>query len=204
MRVSTDFRTRPIDDRGNLVAHEGALDPRATVNFAGRHNRLVVDGTTRLDKVTIRFRGDDAQVVIGALEPGDHLSLDLTVGAGATIEIGAGVTSEKTLTVVAAPGAHVRIGAGSHLGTNVGIVADDSRGLGPVSGERRHDVTIGERVWIMRGAEIRAGAAIGDGAVLELTPIVDDAVPAGQLVRGLPATPVRAVAWDRESLAASR
>jgi hypothetical protein len=31
-------------------------------------------------------------------------------------------------------------------------------------------------------------------------PLVDDEVPAGQLVRGLPATAVRPVTWDRSQL----
>lgn len=202
--TSSDFRTRPIDDRGNLVAQNGALDHRATVSFSGRHNRLVVDGDVKLDRVTIRFRGDNGQVVIGAVEPGTHLSLDITVAEGAKVEIGAGVTSEKTLTVVTASGANVNIGAGCHIGTNVSVVADDSRGLGRLSGDSRHDVVVGERVWIMRGAEIRSGASIGNGSVLEMTPIVDEELPAGQLVRGLPATPVRPVFWDRETLEASR
>ncbi|RKW69746.1 hypothetical protein DWQ67_11670 [Galactobacter caseinivorans] len=205
MRVtSSDFRTRPLDERGNIVAQDGTLDQRAHVAFAGRNNRLVIDGQVRLDKVTIRFRGDNAQVTIGALAPGERLSLDLSVADGAKIEIGANVTTEKVLTVATTDGAHVRIGAGSHLGNNVSIVADDSRRLGPRQDERRNDVTIGANVWIMRATEVRAGANIGDGAVLEMVPLVDDELPAGMLVRGLPATAVRPVTWDPESLTASR
>lgn len=201
---SSDFRTRPLDERGNIVAQDGTLDSRAVVTFAGRNNRLVVDGTVKLDKVNIRFRGSNAQVTIGALEPGHHLSLDLTVGDGAAVEIGSKVTSEKFLTVSTTDGAQVRIGSGSHVGPNVSVLADDSRGMGPGTGERRHDVTIGAHVWIMRGTEVRSGASIGDGCVLELVPIVDEPIPAGMLVRGLPATAVRPVSWDRDSLEASR
>lgn len=201
---SSDFRTRPLDERGNIVAQDGTLDARAQVSFAGRNNRLVVDGKTRLDKVAIRFRGDNAQVTIGALAPGERLSLDLSVADGASIEIGAHVTTEKTLTVATAQGAQVRIGAGTHLGPNVSVVADDSRGLGPGQEQHRHDVSIGSGVWIMRATEVRAGTKIGDGAVLEMVPLVDDEVPAGMLVRGLPATAVRPVTWTQESLSASR
>lgn len=56
----------------------------------------------------------------------------------------------------------------------------------------------------MRATEVRAGTKIGDGAVLEMVPLVDDEVPAGMLVRGLPATAVRPVTWTQESLSASR
>lgn len=201
---TSDFRTRPLDERGNIVAQDGTLDQRAHVAFAGRNNRLVVDGKVRLDKVVIRFRGDNAQVTIGALAPGERLSLDLSVADGAIIEIGSNVTAEKTLTVATADGAHVRIGNGTHLGTNVTIVADDSRRLGPRQDKHSHDVSIGNNVWVMRATEIRAGAKIGDGAVLEMVPLVDDELPAGMLVRGLPAAPVRPVTWSAESLSASR
>jgi acetyltransferase-like isoleucine patch superfamily enzyme len=197
---STDSRIKPLDDRGNLVVNYGALDHRATVTFAGRNNRLVAEGEVRLDKPTIRFQGDDGEVIIGAAVQETHLNLDLVVADGASIRIGAGVTSEKSLRITTAPGAKVVIGDDSHIGARVVVNADDALLLGPGEGERRHDVTIGDHVWLLRGVEVRAGARIGDGAVLELVPVVDDEVPEGQLVRGLPATPVRAITWDRSQL----
>jgi len=198
--TSADSTRPPFDAKGNLIAHHGALDTHSAVDFAGRHNRLVAEGSVALDRISATFLGDDAQLVIGAVGPGEHLSLDVTLGANASVTIGAGVTSEKTLVIVAEAGATVRIGAGSHFGPHVDIMASDALGLGTSDGPDRHDVSIGEHVWVMRGAELRAGTDIGDGAVLEMTPLVDHELPAGQLVRGLPATPVRPVTWDRSSL----
>ncbi|MGO3152080.1 MAG: acyltransferase [Galactobacter sp.] len=196
----TDSRIKPLDDRGNLVVNYGALDHRATVTFAGRNNRLVAEGDVKLSKPSIRFQGDNAEVIIGAVAPDTNLSLDLVVADGASITIGAGVTSEKSLRITTAPGAKVSIGEDSHMGARVVVTADDALGLGPSSGEDRHDVTIGSHVWLLRGVEVRAGARIGDGAVLELVPLVDDELPGGFLVRGLPATPVRPITWDRSQL----
>lgn len=193
-------RIKPLDDRGNLVVNYGALDNRATVTFAGRNNRLVAEGEVKLTKPAIRFQGDNGEVIIGALAPDTHLSLDIVVADGASVTIGAGVTSEKSLRITTASGAKVTVGEDTHAGARVIVVADDALGLGPGEGERRHDVSIGSHVWLVRGVEVRAGAKIGDDSVLELVPLVDDEVPAGQLVRGLPATAVRPVTWDRSQL----
>lgn len=196
----TDSRIKPLDDRGNLVLNYGALDHRATVTFTGRNNRLVAEGEVKLAKSTFRFQGDNGEVIIGAVSPDSQLSLDVVVADGASITIGAGVTSEKSLRITTAPGAKVTIGDDSHMGARVVVTADDALGLGPGPEESRDDVTIGSHVWLLRGVEVRAGARIGDGAVLELVPLVDDELPAGFLARGLPATPVRQITWDRSQL----
>lgn len=198
---STESHLKPLDEHGNLVLHNGVLDPRSTVTFAGRNNRLVIEGDVKLDKPTIRFHGDDGEVIIGALAPGAHLNVDIVVADGASVVIGSGVTSEKSLKVRTAPGARVKIGDDTHVGSGVNVNADDPLGLAPGEGERRFDITIGSHVWLIRGTEVRAGADIGDGSVLEQVPLVDDVVPSGQLVRGLPAEAVRPITWDRSQLA---
>jgi len=186
----------PLDERGNLVVQDGTLDRDAQVHFEGRHNRLVVDGTVAPAHLDIHFLGDDAQVVIGALEADTELNLDITVGAGASVEIGAGVSTGTGCTLTVAPGAQVRIGAGTHLGPHVSVEAEDPHGF---TGQQ--DVTVGSHVWVMGETSLRGGTAIGDGAVLQMVPLVDHEVEAGQLVRGLPAIPVRPVTWDRADLA---
>lgn len=205
MPVSTlESPYRPLDERGNLVVQDGSLDATSVVRFDGRHNRLVIDGSVAPSRVNIHFLGDDAQVVVGAINAEALLGLDLQVAAGSRIEIGPGVSSEEPLSITTAPGASVHIGSGSHFGSGTTITAEDRFGFGAGSGEHRHDVTVGAHVWIVQDTELRGGTEIGDGAVLELVPLVDDAVPAAQLVRGLPATAVRPVTWDRAEVLAAR
>lgn len=193
--TTTDFLSRPIDERGNVVAQGGALKQGHRVTFGGRHNRLVMDGSTPLDKVDIKFLGDGGQVVVGSLGEGHQLSLELHVAPGSSIHIGNDVTAEGALRIRTTDGASVTIGDGCHFGTGVSILAEDVNGFSGLA-EGGADVVVGGNVWIVGGSALRGGTRVGDGAVLEQTPLIDHEVEAGKLTRGLPASAVRPVSWD--------
>jgi acetyltransferase-like isoleucine patch superfamily enzyme len=59
------------------------------------------------------------------------------------------------------------------------------------AGFQARPIVIGNEVWIGRGAIILAGVTIGDGATVGANAVVNRDVPAGAVVAGVPAVPIR-------------
>lgn len=75
-------------------------------------------------------------------------------------------------------------------------IRDANHGTGPGEPMRlqAHDgapITIGDDVWIARGAVILKGVTIGDGAVVAANSVVTKDVPARAIVGGIPAKVIR-------------
>jgi len=123
-----------------------------------------------------------------------------TQGEG-RLRIGEGVVLSRGVHLVAF--AEVSIGAGSMIGEYASVRdanhrrVDGSSGGGSggaclrESGHEAAPVRIGRQVWIGRGAAVLAGVSIGDCAVVAANAVVTRDVPAGAVVGGVPARPLR-------------
>lgn len=112
--------------------------------------------------------------------------------AGGSLHIGDGVVLSRGVHLVAH--ARVCIGAGTLIGEYASVRdANHRRGAGPLrdSGHVAAAITIGCNVWIGRGAAVLAGVTIGDDAVIAANAVVTRDVPAGAVVGGVPARPLR-------------
>jgi acetyltransferase-like isoleucine patch superfamily enzyme/acyl carrier protein len=94
----------------------------------------------------------------------------------------------------------VRIGSGSRLGAFVLAMDTDYHVAGDASAEA--DVVpleIGSNVWIGNRVTILRGSVIGDGTRVLDGSVVRGSVPAGAIVEGVPARPIRASSASLES-----
>lgn len=57
--------------------------------------------------------------------------------------------------------------------------------------EERHDVIIGNDVWVGQGAMVMAGVTVGDGAIIAAGAVVTKDVPPYSIVAGVPARVIR-------------
>jgi maltose O-acetyltransferase len=138
----------------------------------------------------------------------------VTVARGGEISIGEATVISRYC-VVTADGGQVRVGArcflnvGCVVGSSSAVTIGDDVAIGPhvvivdtnkdqearLSGAPRRDesrpITISDGVWIGANAVILAGVSIGPGAVVGAGAVVTRDVPAGAVVGGVPARPLR-------------
>jgi maltose O-acetyltransferase len=119
-------------------------------------------------------------------------TLELSAGAGATLEIGEGTFVNYGCSIAATK--LVSIGAGCSIGTHVIIIDTDFHELDPERRDQRppsrpvvleDNVWIGARAIILRGVTIGAGSAVGAGSVVTRN------IPPRSLAVGQPARVIR-------------
>jgi hypothetical protein len=110
---------------------------------------------------------------------------ELIIGNSCTIAFQVSFTVNQRVTL----GDHVGIASRAHIADSDGHPPDLQRRLEhkQIGPEDIHPVTIGDYVWIGRGAQVLKGVTIGRGAVVAAGSVVASDVPAGALAMGVPA-----------------
>lgn len=115
----------------------------------------------------------------------------IVVDEGAHLEIGADTYIHHDSTVTCWE--RVTIGSGCAISWDTHILDGNGHDLvvDGVARPKSRPVSIGDHVWIGTGARVLSGVSIGDGAVVAAGSVVTSDVPAGALVGGNPARPLR-------------
>ena len=178
---------RPLARAGSLV------DP---FRRAWAHARLATRLDTRLDP-SITVLGSVAVEGSGWVRLGQRMLIYPGVlfetQESGTIEIGDRVVLSRGVHLVAY--ARITIGADTMIGEYAGVRDANHRfrTAMPIreAGYRTAPIVIGANVWVGRGAIVLPGVRIGDRAVIGANAVVTHDVPAGAVVGGVPARPIR-------------
>jgi acetyltransferase-like isoleucine patch superfamily enzyme len=154
------------------------------VSCDGHLPSIYARGRVRLGRVALR--GRLVPVELGAL-------------AGAVLEIGDGTFINQGASIVA--NERIVIGKNVRIGDFVAIYDTDHHPVDELTPTQMAPVTVGDDVWIGRGAILLPGSSIGEYAVVAAGAVVSGAVPARTLVAGAPARHLRdlsaASGWRR-------
>ena len=180
MHVDVPRRPGPSELLGSLVAVARAQWCLRRATERGDLPRVV-------GRLRVRNRGT---LVVGRRfrADGSPLPTKIEVWPGARLVIGDHAFLNYGVDVVATTS--VTIGDGVRVAPLVSIVDDAMHDTAP--GERRRGpITIGDDVWLGRGAVVLPGVSVGDHAVVAAGSVVTRDVPARTLVAGVPARAVR-------------
>lgn len=134
-------------------------------------------------KVGDDFRSDGLQFR-------SHLNTD----PGGFLEIGDRVFVNRGVALHSSQ--HVRIGDNVFVGDLSAIYDSNFHEVEPGRGVEVKPVHVGHNVWIGRSAIILPGVTVGDHSVVAAGSVVSRSVPAGTLVGGNPARPLRELAVE--------
>lgn len=193
------------DERGNSIEYNGTDEPGCKVKFTGSNNSLVVaDGANIADSV-ITFDCDNGEVRIGANRADSALRVNIRVGQDGRVLIGRNASATTACAISAAEGATVTIGEDVMFASDNALRADDGHPIFDVRGGKRvnpaRPITVGNHVWLGKGAVVLGGATVGDGSVIGYGSVVTKSIPNNCVAAGIPARIVRRhIAWERPHL----
>jgi maltose O-acetyltransferase len=162
--------------------------------------RWYLRGATQLGR-RVRVWGHPEVRNEGTLLIGDRVrlvstiaKLELVVGPGATLDIGASTYINYGCSIAATES--VRIGKNCSIGTYVIMMDSDFHRLEP---ERRNEspppapISLADNVWIGARAIVLCGVSIGEGSVIGAGSVVTRDVPARAVAAGVPAKVIRSL-----------
>jgi len=193
------------DDRGNSIEIDGSVDVSVHVEFQGSDNRLLVRLPVRVQKLRVTFNCDNGVVELNPSRGVAPFSATIRVGQDSRVVVGRNVSAVGPVLVSAVEGTTVTIGEDVMFASDNEVRADDAHPIFDVrSGKRVNvskSVTIGNHVWLARGAAVLPGARIGDGSVIGFRSVVTRNIPNNCVAAGAPARVVRKdIAWERPHL----
>lgn len=197
------------DDSGNSIDYAGPPHDNVRIKFTGRNNRLVIAADARLGRLTVDFDCDNGYLAIGPSKGVPPFAAAIRVGQDSRVILGRNVSCTTVVAMSATEGTTIMVGEDVMFASENQVRADDGHPIFDVHTGKRvnvsRDITIGNHVWLARGAVLLGGAHVGDGSVIGYGSIVTKAIPNNCIAAGIPAKVIRRdVAWERPHLSLVR
>ena len=198
------LRVRGIS--GNRVLGiDRCLMKRCRISFSGTGNTVEIGDMSTLYDVQINIFGSNNHVVLG-----DRVSL---MGCCFSIEDDSNTISVGSHTYIyngtelaAIEGTAITLGDDCLLSSDISIRTGDSHSILDEQGNRINpsgDISVGEHVWIGKGAIVLKHAQIGKNCVVGTGALVTRGTETvdGAILAGSPAKPIRRnITWDRNRI----
>ena len=171
----------------------------------GNGNMIKVEEETKLDKTTIRIRGNNNRIIFGKkCYVGPDCSFWME-GDNITIMIGDMTTFTRKVHFCAQENdQRIVVGQDCMFSNTIVVRTSDSHPIYDESGKRINppkSVSIGNHVWVAPNSCIYKGAIVNDGAIVGSNTLVTKVIPANSLAVGKPARVVKKnISWTREKL----
>ncbi len=197
------------DERGNEIAFDGPAGKQVRFKFTGSNNRAVIAAGARIGTLVVDFDCDNGTLQIGPSRGVPAFSGAIRIGQDATVTLGANVSCTTTVAISACEGTSVSVGDDVMFASENQVRADDGHPIFDVESGRRvnvsRSITIGDHVWLGRGAVVLGGSTIGSGSVLGYGSVLKGRVPNNAVAAGVPARVRRRnIAWERPHLSLSK
>lgn len=165
------------DFRNNRIYFDETIPEGLKITFRGNNNTLRIGKNLMIGKLGILF-GDDGSCIIG-----DYTEI---IDAYFCIAYAGIMIGSDCLL---APGVILR----THDGHHIFDLHTHKRLNSP------EEITIGNQVWIARGATLLSGARIGTGSVVAANAVTSSTFPEHCIIAGVPAKVIReGICWSRD------
>lgn len=202
------FSLRIRGGRGNQVLGvQGCLMKRCRITFSGTGNVVSIGDMSTLYDAAITICGSGNRITLGQRVSLMGCTMSVEDNAN-TIEIGSHTYIYQGTELAAIEGTRITLGEDCLLSSDIVLRTGDSHSILNADGRRINpsaDITLGDHVWIGKGATVLKKARIGSGCVVGTGSLVTGSTEPVEnaILAGSPAVPLRRdIRWERERLPA--
>ena len=203
LRNPFEIRKR-IKGQGNRIFLGKSILRRVRITIEGNNNTIDFSSGCLLQGLSINIRGNGHRLTMDAGGWCYRTSI-VFEDENCLIEIGPGCLLNKMLLAAVETGCAIRLGSKVGLSEEVDVRTSDSHSIVDVATGKRlnppGDITIGDGVWVGKGATILKGVTLGEHCVVGMRSVVTKNIPPYSLAVGIPAKVIRSgVTWAWEKL----
>lgn len=172
------------------------------VDNRGNSNKVLLDGGSLYGKCNILIQGNNNIVIVK--DECQLANLCITIrGNNCKVEIGASTSSNGTHIYCIGNGHLVKIGKDCMFAMGTELWSSDSHSIlsfetGDIINNHKHDVIIGDHVWLAEYAKILKGVTVADNCVIGMCAVLTKNTIPNSIYVGIPAKLAKqGITWKR-------
>lgn len=189
-------------EKGMLLYANHAHIVNTTINSIGQNNRIYINGGGIYHQGNIAIKGNNNKVFVNKDCSLSNLNITI-IGNDCIIEIGAGTTTNGTHMYCIGDRHVIRVGKDCMFACGTELWTSDSHSILSIeSGEainiRKHDVVIGDHVWLAEYSKVLKGVTVADNCVIGMCAVLTKSTFPNSLYVGVPANMIKqGITWKR-------